>query len=227
VFCSIHPLKEGTGVPLVFLHGFLGCSADWKEVVSYLPSWPCFGVDLPGHGTSPFFPVFDFISPAPKFHLIGYSMGGRLALRYALDHPERIEQLFIASAHPGLATSEERKKRLENDARVAKELLELPIDEFLKRWYDQPLFKRYKPDLSMRRKQNILALASTLIHYSLGNQPILRVKNAVYIVGEKDERYRALHPEGILVMESGHVVHLENPKDFAQIIADKILSKGE
>jgi len=149
-------------------------------------------------------------------------MGGRLAMQYALRFPERIAQLIIASAHPGLSTEEEKEKRLLGDAEWARQLLELPIDEFLRRWYDQPLFKHYKPDFSMRRKQNIPDLARAFMRYSLGNQPILNVKNAIHIVGEKDTKFRALHPDAIIVLESGHVIHLEKPESFAQIIAEKL-----
>jgi len=223
MLCQAETLKTGPGIPIVFLHGFLGTMADWLPVCSHLPPCHSVGVDLPGHGRSPFYPEFDFPLPAPKFHLVGYSMGGRLAMQYALRHPERIERLAIASAHPGLPSEEEKKKRLAQDARWAQLLVESPIDEFLERWYDQPLFKNYKPDFSMRRKQNVQALATSLMHYSLGSQPILRLEQAVHIVGEKDEKFRALHPDAIVVLESGHVVHLENPKDFAQILAEKIL----
>jgi 2-succinyl-6-hydroxy-2,4-cyclohexadiene-1-carboxylate synthase len=219
----MNTLKIGPGIPLVFLHGFLGSSKDWEAVCSYLPPCHCIAVDLPGHGDAPFSPDFDFSIPAPKFHLIGYSMGGRLALQYAKRHPERIEKLVIASAHTGLPSQEERQERLKIDAEWARQLLELPIDEFLKRWYDQPLFENFKPDFSMRRKQNPQELALSLMHYSLGNQPILNLDRAIYIVGEKDLKYRLLHPEAILVLDSGHVVHLENPKEFAKILAEKLL----
>lgn len=216
-------LKKGSGIPLVFLHGFLGRALDWEAVCSYLPSCHCVGVDLPGHGSSPFSPTFEFEPPAPKFHLIGYSMGGRLAMQYALRYPDRIARLAIVSAHPGLSSQAERQQRLKTDAEWAKLLMELPIDEFLKRWYDQPLFAHYKPDFSMRRKQDIPALAKTLMHYSLGNQPILKIENATYIVGEKDPKFRALHPKALIVMNSGHVVHLEKPKELAFCIMEEIL----
>jgi 2-succinyl-6-hydroxy-2,4-cyclohexadiene-1-carboxylate synthase len=221
--CKTTLLKEGPGIPLVFLHGFLGSSADWQAVCSHLPPCHCIGVDLPGHGDSPFSPTFEFPLPAPKFHLIGYSMGGRLAMQYALHHPDRIAQLFIASAHPGLSSQEEKIQRLKSDTEWAKLLNALPIDEFLKRWYDQPLFANYRPDFSMRRKQNVQALAASLLHYSLGSQPILKMENAIYIVGEKDTKFRALHPKAIIILESGHAVHLEKPKSFALCLTEKIL----
>lgn len=210
-------------LPLVFLHGVLGNRSDWERVLSYLPDTRCVCIDLPGHGDAPFAETFDFAPPAPKFHLIGYSMGGRLAMQYAVRHPERIDKLLIASAHPGLATEEEKAKRLMSDAAWAKLLMESPIDVFLNCWYDQPVFAGFKPDFSMRRNQNIKGLASAFVHYSLGRQPLLNVEKALYVVGEKDAKFRALHPDAIVVPNAGHAVHLENPKAFANLIKEKIL----
>ncbi len=144
-------------------------------------------------------------------------------MQYALRHPKRIEKLLIASAHPGLTTEEEKAKRLASDGAWAKLLLESPIDEFLKRWYDQPLFAGFKPDFSMRRNQNIRALASALMHYSLGRQPVLNIEKALHVVGERDKKFRALYPNAAIIPDAGHAVHLENPKAFATIIEEKIL----
>ncbi|MBM3183996.1 MAG: alpha/beta fold hydrolase, partial [Chlamydiae bacterium] len=131
MYCSSHILKEGPGTPLVFLHGFLGKSEDWEGVISHLTHCPCIGVDLPGHGLSSFHETFDFSPPAPRFHLIGYSMGGRLAMQYALRFAERIDRLLLIGAHPGLKTEKEKKERLQSDAKWADLLLHLSIDEFL------------------------------------------------------------------------------------------------
>jgi 2-succinyl-6-hydroxy-2,4-cyclohexadiene-1-carboxylate synthase len=220
--CVATPLKNGSGIPLVFLHGFLGTHRDWIPVCSDLPHWPCIGIDLPGHGASPFCETLSFIPPAPKFHLIGYSMGGRLAMQYALDHPDQIGRLIIASAHPGLPSQREKEKRIQADTQWALLLHQLPIDEFLRRWYDQPVFGSYKPDFSMRREQNISGLSSALVHYSLGHQPMLKVAKALHVVGEKDRKFRALHPNALVVPNAGHVVHLEHPKAFAQIIREHL-----
>ena len=131
-------LKEGPGVPIVFLHGFLGRSEDWLEVCASLPPCRCIGIDLPGHGDSPFEP--DFTIDLPQFHLVGYSMGGRIALQKFKD---KALTLTLLSTHPGLKDAEERDARRESDAVWAKKLLHLPIDEFLKQWYDQPIFKPF------------------------------------------------------------------------------------
>ena len=74
----------------------------------------------------------------------------------------------------------------------------------------------------MRRKRNSTSLVSALMNCTHGDQPILKVENATHIAGDKEGNLRTIHPDEIIVLESGHVVHLENPKDFAQILADKL-----
>lgn len=207
-------LKGGRGIPLVFFHGFLGRSDDWKPVSSFLPAASCIGIDLPGHGDSPFMKEFDI--DIPHFHLVGYSMGGRIAMAYAAKHPEQIASLTLMSSHPGLKSEEEKQKRLASDQEWAKLLLELPIDEFLLRWYNQPIFKTFKPDLAMRKKQNVSGLASALIHYSLAKQPHYEIDHV--LIGEKDEKFLALYKNPVIIPNAGHMVHLENPQAVAEII---------
>ena len=207
-------LKTGPGIPLVFLHGFLGTAADWEPVCSYLPPCPCIGLTLPGHGGTPF--TEEFHIDIPRFHLIGYSMGGRIAMAYAKKHPEQIASLTVLSAHPGLKNEEERKLRWESDQGWAKLLLKLPIDDFLLQWYDQSIFKPFRPDLSMRREQNIPGLAAALLHYSLAKQPVYEMDGP--LVGERDMKFRALYKNPILVPNAGHMVHLENPEFVARKI---------
>ncbi len=208
-------LKNGSGIPIVFLHGFLGTAEDWLPVSSHLPNCHCIGFDLPGHGSSPFDPDFDI--DFPKFHLVGYSLGGRIALQRFRD---RALSLTLLSVHPGLKTEEEKAKRLKSDEAWANLLLQLPIDEFLNRWYDQSIFKPFRPDFSMRKEHNIQNLAKVLLHYSLAKQERFEIDGVV--VGERDEKFRALYSNPILVPNAGHMVHLENPKAIADIIKRKI-----
>ena len=142
-------------------------------------------------------------------------------MQYAFRYPDRIDRLIIASAHPGLSSDEERKRRLEGDAVWAKMLKEGPMEEFLKQWYAQPLFSSYKADFSKRGKQNVAALAESFIHYSLGNQPEYKL-DYISIVGQQDAKFRALHPEAIVIEGASHVVHLEKPKEFAKILIERL-----
>jgi 2-succinyl-6-hydroxy-2,4-cyclohexadiene-1-carboxylate synthase len=210
------------------LHGFLGTSRDWEKIAYELP-FPCIAFDLPGHGASPF--TEDFFAAfleetrdlAP-FHLIGYSMGGRLAEQFALRHPEKIASLILLSTHPGLKSEEERKKRLDKDRELANKILEIPIDAFLKEWYDQPLFRPLtsKMDIrSMRNKQDREGIAKALVAFSLGKQE-RAVANAHRLIGEYDEAYRAHYRDcpHTVIPNAGHAVHLENPQAVARNIYD-------
>ena len=105
--------------PLVFLHGFLGNKEDWDEVITQLEDrfW-CLSVALPGHG-SPFSLTFSQALQATlKSHgieqaaLVGYSMGGRLALHALQDTPEMGSNVIALSSHPGLREESERISRI-------------------------------------------------------------------------------------------------------------------
>jgi 2-succinyl-6-hydroxy-2,4-cyclohexadiene-1-carboxylate synthase len=194
--------------PTVFLHGFLGSPKDWEPVLSIL-NIEAICPSLPGHNGTPFTPHFDI--DLPRFHLVAYSMGGRMALSLP---KEKILSLTLLSVHPGLKTG--HGERWESDLAWAKLLLELPIDEFLHRWYDQPLFKPFKPDFSMRRNHDPKELAKTLLHYSLAKQKYTPLSGV--LVGERDTKFRALHPDGIVIPNAGHAIHLENPKAVADAI---------
>jgi 2-succinyl-6-hydroxy-2,4-cyclohexadiene-1-carboxylate synthase len=223
-----YSLKQGNGTPLVFLHGFLGDHRDWEGVASNL-IFPCIAFDLPGHGASPFtedfFTVFlKSVEDLPPFHLIGYSMGGRLAAQFARLHPGKIAKLTLLSAHLGLRSEEERKKRLEKDFEIAKKILEAPIDEFLKEWYDQPLFHTLiaKMDIrSMRRNQDKQGIAKALCAFSLGKQ-VIALRDAHLLVGEYDEAYRTHYQNlpHIVIPDAGHAIHLENPNAVARTLYD-------
>jgi len=178
-------------------------------------------VDLPGHGASPF--TENFFEEMPDFgpcHLIGYSMGGRLAMQYAGRYPERIASLTVISAHMGLTDEKEKATRLLHDEKWAKKIES--IDDFLKQWYDQPIFCGFRPDLTKRRIQDVSGLAKALTFYSLGNQPKMESGQGLFIVGERDEKYRRLHPNAAVVKDAGHMVHLENPQGVAEIIKKRI-----
>src|SRR5687768_14571218 len=124
-------LSGSPGHPAVlFLHGFMGSSADWQDVVAATMDLAyCIALDLPGHGSSlgltPEAYTMEGTTQAAvqtldeleveRPAIAGYSMGGRLALYLALRYPERCAGLFLESTSPGLESGEERKARREAD----------------------------------------------------------------------------------------------------------------
>ncbi|MDE3046578.1 MAG: alpha/beta fold hydrolase [Verrucomicrobiota bacterium] len=227
MFLARFELKPGSAPPCVLLHGFLGTSSDWQAVAEHLPH-RCIAVDLPGHGQSPFTPHFckallETTKDLPSFHLVGYSMGGRLALQFREAYPERVTSLTLLSTHLGLFTEEERTARLQRDQEIAQEILQKPFDEFLRHWYDQSLFRTLvmKMDIRrLRREQNREGLAQALLAFSLGRQQRY-APNACCLIGEHDEAYRRhyCNVPHILIPNAGHAIHLENSKQGAHEIS--------
>jgi len=188
---------------LIFLHGFLGSPEDWDGVISFLPEFHCEALTYP------------FQIP-PDGILIGYSMGGRRALRY--PHPK-----IVLSAHPGLKTPAEKSVRRLHDQKWLDLLHRISLEEFIKAWYQQPLFKSLKLDealLKRRLNQNREVIARMLTLESLANQSFYT--NATFLYGELDtkfaEIYKSHQISAIELKGVGHACHLENPKLVAESI---------
>jgi 2-succinyl-6-hydroxy-2,4-cyclohexadiene-1-carboxylate synthase len=175
-----------------------------------------------------------------KIHLVGYSMGGRAALYFAVHHPERVASLTLESTSPGLTDPHERRTRAEEDARRAETILSGGIAPFVEHWYTLPLFRSLenhpavRAEIMARRKTNHPAwVASVIRDLSPGRQPAVwdqlsRLKMPILlIVGALDEKYvtvgqrmAALLPHARLeiVPDAGHTVHLEQPARFISLL---------
>lgn len=152
---------------VLLLHGFLGRAEDWRGVAEELEGRrSCVAVDLPGHGASLAMPhdrytmegaarsvlgVLDGVG-VDRATLVGYSMGGRVALYLALRHPDRCAGLFIESASPGLASAEERALRRRDDREKARRLETGDLEAFVRDWYGQPLFAPLARDGELLRR---------------------------------------------------------------------------
>ncbi len=212
---------------LIFLHGFLGCPEDWTEVKAGLSE----EFETAAHGTD-------------RCGIIGYSMGGRLALQLLLRHPERFWGGVIISASPGLRTDEERVLRREHDENLAKQLEDNGLDAFLAEWYEQPLFASFKraPGFSealARRKQGPLSnYARQLRELGLGMQPSLWEElqsisvPLQFVCGELDHKFAGLaaqmhaqcpSSELVVLPRCGHVVHIEDPSALVRVMLPFLL----
>lgn len=211
---------EKNSPPVLFLHGFLGNSESWNEIVDFLKNdFLCITVDLPGHGRT--LPQDKSAYKIPncasvitrliekigfkEFSLVGYSLGGRQGLLLGLTYPSRIKKLVLESASPGLKTEKERTARKLSDENLAKELENETLEKFIQKWYSQPLFESLKKDQSRfetlfeKRKQNDpRGLAQSLRSMGTGVQESLwkKLENLVpptlLIVGEYDRKFQEI-----------------------------------
>jgi 2-succinyl-6-hydroxy-2,4-cyclohexadiene-1-carboxylate synthase len=236
---------------IVFLHGFLGSGSDWLPIARLLEKEYCsILVDLPGHGDSDipkegdhemfFLATVDALAAelrrvaCPPCLLVGYSMGGRIALGLLLRHPDIVEKAIIVSSSPGLRTEEERVARKKSDEGIARKI-ERNFEGFIEAWYDQPLFATLKNhplfhEIERERKINNPAnLAAAMRLLGTGDQPSFwdelhtnRVPTE-FFAGEKDLKFVEIGRQMVnLCPESrleifpgcGHTLHIENRELF-------------
>ncbi|PSB01015.1 2-succinyl-6-hydroxy-2,4-cyclohexadiene-1-carboxylate synthase [Merismopedia glauca CCAP 1448/3] len=256
-YCSI---GNSSNLPILFLHGFMGDYQEFYESILLLSNqFYCLAVNLPGHGKTQVIGgekyykieyiaegLLEFLKSLniPKCILIGYSMGGRLALYLALHFPTYFSHIILESASPGLKTPEEREDRVQTDLKLAEELENQNLSSFLTKWYNQPLFASIKqnPDfdrmLERRLQNNPQELAKALRNLSTGLQPSLwsKLKSnpipLLLIVGELDRKFIGINNEMLslcqvarleIVSNCGHNVHLEKVDLFGEKIRDFII----
>ncbi|MBL8134473.1 MAG: 2-succinyl-6-hydroxy-2,4-cyclohexadiene-1-carboxylate synthase [Anaerolineae bacterium] len=241
----------GHGEPLVLLHGFTGSSKSWgPHVPLFSGSYAVVTIDLLGHGetTSPADPArYEITRAAADLHsllracgidaphLLGYSMGGRLALCYALQHP--VTSLVLESASPGLVSEEDRAARRESDERLAAQIEQDGVPAFVDTWEKLPLFAAQaalSDDVRARQRQQRLSnnptgLANSLRGMGVGVQPgfwgRLSALDAptLLLVGALDAKFVPIAQAMAGKMRSarlavipgaGHAPHLEQPASF-------------
>lgn len=246
---KLHTLGNPQNPPIVFLHGFMGTGADWTEIASrFADDFFCLLPDLPGHGETPPDEAPAYAAWATRLrnallqrkiertHLVGYSMGGRLALYFALTYPEMVDKLVLESANPGIDAESERAERATLDDKLAARLRRDGMGAFLEFWYNIPLFASLnnypalKDELIYKRvAQNPENMARVLSELSPGRQPELWSRLSelelptLLIAGELDEKYcRITSQMGATLLKStrvmlpgcGHNVHSEAPAAF-------------
>ncbi|WP_100331918.1 2-succinyl-6-hydroxy-2,4-cyclohexadiene-1-carboxylate synthase [Bacillus xiapuensis] len=250
---------DGSGDPILLLHGFTGDHTTWTETVKQLQSdFCCVTVDILGHGKSSCpadsarynieqvaLDLKELMSQLgyPRFHLLGYSMGGRLALTMAVRFPEAVKSLMLESSSPGLKTEEERAARREADIRLADAIEKEGIEAFVNHWESIPLFAsqkklplEYQQAVRRQRLQNRTAgLAGSLKGMGTGAQPswweeMSTLKMPVLLVtGTLDQKFtniaremfeRLPFPVWKQAVGKGHAIHVEDNEEFGTIIRE-------
>jgi 2-succinyl-6-hydroxy-2,4-cyclohexadiene-1-carboxylate synthase len=211
--------------------------------------------DLPGHGRNLQLPLsqplnFDSVVAglqALLLHLrldgaslVGYSLGGRIALYAATKFPPQIKALVLESCQAGITGEQMRRDRAEADDRQARILLAEGMESFVEQWYNLDLFKtlRRRPQLWLeikekRKKNDPRWMAKIISELSAGRQPPLWNQlgslplPVLLVAGGLDAKYVELMVKmgnqipgatTEIFPDAGHNVHLEHPEKFTKIV---------
>ena len=257
---------------ILFLHGFMGDRHEFQTAIATLSQqFYCVAIDLPSHGqtdltnqgTDQFthqdscysqnsYYTIDFTARLiieflellniERCFLVGYSMGGRVALYLTIYFPKYFPKVVLESASAGLRTVRERSDRLARDQQLADKLENLEVGDFrlfLENWYQQKIFGNLRshpnfPQLSEQRLQKSpRELAKSLRYLGTGMQPSLwgnLLKNEIpllLLVGELDSKFVQINQQMAqlckfsqldIIPNCAHNIHFENPNIFAEKI---------
>jgi 2-succinyl-6-hydroxy-2,4-cyclohexadiene-1-carboxylate synthase len=250
--------------PLVLLHGFTGCGANWALAGAtavfppLLPNIQLITPDIIGHGRAPApHDPTPYTMPSAaeqivqnlaqqniqRIHLLGYSMGGRLALYIARHYPHLVQSLILESSSPGLATEAERAARRQQDEALAERIEREGIPAFVAYWESLPLWQSQTGlDTAVRQALHAQrlanqphALAHSLRQMGTGAQPSLWAElpqltlPILLLTGELDPKFCHInqqmaaqlpHATWHVVPQAGHAVHLEQPLVYASFITE-------
>src|SRR5690242_4307915 len=246
----------GDGLPVTLLHGFTQSGRSWRELIAHMPQGYSWIVpDLRGHGETRLAPgaacsmdactddlvaLWDELG-VERSHLVGYSMGGRLALRVAARNPERLLSVVTIGAHAGLEPEAREGRRLGDEA-LAERIEKDGVPAFVDYWGSLPLFagiQRRGPAYAAQVR------ADRLLNHASGLACSLRGMGAgvmtplwddlarldlpcTFVAGQLDHGYvasarrlAAAVPNGRveIVPRCGHSVHQERPEAFARVLA--------
>lgn len=250
----IHWFNRAPGPVVVLLHGFAGTVHAWDDVSQHLPKdIAVAGIALPGHHIkAP--PQANFaatrdvllaevrtLSPG-AIHLVGYSLGARMALAMSLYAPELFFRVTLISGHVGLSDARSRRERLTSDERWMQLLEEEGLDAFVHKWNAQPLFMSQRglsPSTRQaqdreRGKHDAHALAASLRSTGLAVMPDYWSELAgslvptTFVVGGDDMKFGAIAREAhkrtpssrlVVIPQCGHNPLLESPRLLAKVIS--------
>lgn len=256
----IHPDPDAP--ILLMLHGFAGSHRIFEHLFDDLSKYFSIAVpDLPGHGksglpenqeisTEYLLTVLDGLFSMygdKNIYLLGYSLGGRLALQFAINHSAKLNGLILESTTFGLSNTTEKLQRINLDESLARKI-EVNFSDFLNDWDNNPVFRTksvLKPERiavleEIRRSQNPIGLSKMLRGFGTGkmNSCEAELDNiscpVLIITGEYDHKFTLIGQElhkkmiastHVIVPQCGHRVHLEESDAYLHHINTFISNK--
>ncbi|ADE14386.1 alpha/beta hydrolase fold protein [Nitrosococcus halophilus Nc 4] len=247
----LHHRIQGNGLPLIILHGLFGSMDNWRSLASqFARQFQVITVDLPNHGRSPHKKVFNYPSLARDLAsfmdqlgmgaatLLGHSLGGKIAMQYALDFPERVTQLVVVDIAPRAYPPEHRfifealgdlnpsayDSRREIDKALSNALPDHRIRQFLLTNLDKGKNGyRWRINLDDLHR-NYRSICAAIEGGGTYRGPTLFVKGerSDYIQKGEEIEIRKKFPKAniMAIPRAGHWVHADTPEVFVNAVLE-------
>lgn len=242
----------GEGPPLIILHGFLGSLDNWRAASNRMSSrFKIIRVDLRNHGHSPHHPSMTYAAMAEDIteffdqqniasaHLLGHSMGGKVAMQFATTHPQRVEKLIVVDIAPkGYPASHEATLVAlgnldlssfasfgEIDAALAPQIRAPSIRQFLMKNLERRagggFFWRIDLDAILK---NYHELTKPIVPLPVFPKPacFIRGGRSDYVTDKDLPLIKKIFPRAqiVTIPDAGHWVHIDAMEDFVKIVTD-------
>jgi pimeloyl-ACP methyl ester carboxylesterase len=244
---KLHSSIKGQGPDLLILHGLFGMSDNWNSLGrKWSDHYTVHLLDLRNHGRSPHSNDFSYEVMAEdlrgyfashkinKAHLIGHSMGGKVAMLFAALHPDKVKKLVIADIgpkaypphHQTVIKALQNLKLEELESRSeAEENFSEKLDQGTRQFLLKNLYWQSKNQLAWRFNlsglvKNIEAVGESLPNRAYYDGPLLFIRGGAsdYILEADLDLIYQHFPEAKLatIPEAGHWLHAQKPKEFYQ-----------
>ncbi|MTT30518.1 2-succinyl-6-hydroxy-2,4-cyclohexadiene-1-carboxylate synthase [Terrilactibacillus sp. BCM23-1] len=249
--------------PLLLLHGFTGTMETWQPFIDqWSKRFYTIQIDIVGHGetispddvsyyamdheAASIIRLLDKLEVSTT-HIVGYSMGGRLALYLKYAYPHRVDHVLLESSSPGLDSESEREKRRKSDHQLAVRLQKESIESFVDFWENIPLFHTQKrlsnrAQLKIRKErcsQQGGRLSLSLMGMGTGQQvnlwPYLpKIHHLFLVTGTLDSKFMNINRKMYEMLPNtkwfsmknvGHAVHIEVPSLFSRLVYDRFYNE--
>lgn len=246
----------GEGDPLIIMHGVFGSSDNWQTLGKvFAETYKVYLVDLRNHGNSPHSDEFDYDVMVKdvvelmndqginKAHILGHSMGGKVAMHLATEYAEKVDKLIIVDIAPKYYPPHHQQifegfhsvdlKSLENrkdaDDQMAAVIKNFGVRQFILKNLDRNKDGSFSWKLNLNAIENAIEKVGEAIEGDVsfdGQTFFIAGSKSDYITNEDHDLIREHFPKALIatVKDAGHWVHAEKPKELGEMVIEFLAS---